>query len=62
MIRCRDDSLLSLMLFLGYPPPLDDLHPVFPIVLYSELMVYGVRMIVGALIEVWIPGQSGREG
>jgi hypothetical protein len=46
------------MRFVGYPPPLDDLHPVFPIIPYSELVDHGVRMIIYAPIEVGIPGQS----
>jgi hypothetical protein len=62
MIRRCENSLLSLMLFLGYPPSLDDIHSVFPTQIYSGLVARGVRMIMDASIEVWIPAQSGREG
>jgi hypothetical protein len=49
------------MLFLGYPPPLDDLHLVFSTVLYSEPVAHGVRMIIDAFMTVWISGGSRRE-
>jgi hypothetical protein len=58
LIRYCENSLLLLMLFLGYPLSLDDLHSLFPTVLYSELVAHWVRMIIDAPIEVWIPGQS----
>jgi hypothetical protein len=48
-------------MFLGYPLSLDDLYLVFTTVLDSKLVVHGVRMIIHAPIEVWIPGHSRRE-